>query len=113
MKINYDNKTFKAVQNSEHGEVSSEMLFHYKQQGTILTCEYFGGKILKGHLIGIVDKKGTIKMRYHQINQDYKLKTGKCISTPEILPNGKIRLHENWEWTSGNQLKGMSILEEI
>tara|TARA_B110000259_G_scaffold11504_1_gene12482 strand:+ start:72 stop:215 length:144 start_codon:yes stop_codon:yes gene_type:complete len=25
----------------------------------------------------------------------------------------KIRLHESWEWTSGDKSKGQSIIEEI
>ena len=39
--------------------------------------------------------------------------TGKCISKPEVLASGKIRLYETWEWTSGDKSSGESILEEI
>ena len=39
--------------------------------------------------------------------------TGTCKSKPEILENGKIRLHESWEWASGDKSKGQSIIEEI
>jgi hypothetical protein len=39
--------------------------------------------------------------------------TGKCFSKPEILTNGKIRLHETWQWTSGDLSTGTSIIEEI
>lgn len=35
------------------------------------------------------------------------------ISNNEIHKNGKIRLHKNWEWTSGDQSKGQSIIDEI
>ena len=51
-------------------------------------------------------------MRYHQINHKGEIMTGKCSSKPEILPNGKIRLHETWEWTSGDKSKGTEIIEE-
>jgi len=51
-------------------------------------------------------------MRYHQVNQKGELMTGMCKSMPEILENGKIRLHESWEWTSGDKSKGSSIIEE-
>lgn len=112
MKINYNNKTFVPIKNSENGETSSETLFLYKQEGAILTSEYSGGKIKKGHLIGLVDENGVINMRYHQINDKNEILTGVCRSTPEILQNGKIRLHESWQWTSGDQSKGQSILEE-
>ena len=52
-------------------------------------------------------------MAYHQISKNDEIMTGVCISKPEVLKNGKIRLYENWQWTSGNKSKGTSILEEI
>jgi len=110
--INYNNKTFRPISNTENGETSRETVFHYQQNGNVLTSEYSGGKIIKGHLIGLVDKNGIIDMRYHQVNDQGELMTGKCISTPEILENGKIRLHENWQWTSGDKSNGQSIIEE-
>lgn len=113
IKINYNNKTFKPIRNSKNGETSNETIFKYKQEGVILTSEYSGGQIKKGHLIGTVDDFGNIEMRYHQINKKDELMTGICSSTPEVLPSGKIRLHENWNWTSGNNSSGTSTLEEI
>jgi hypothetical protein len=110
--MNYNDKIFRPISNTENGETSNETLFHYKQVGNILTSEYSGGKIKCGHLIGLVDKSGNIAMRYHQVNDKDELMTGICISKPEILENGKIRLHENWEWTSGDKSKGKSIIEE-
>jgi hypothetical protein len=86
--------------------------FLYKQEGNILTADYSGGRIIKGQLIGIVDEMGNIEMRYQQVNDLGKFMTGLCRSSPEILKNGKIRLHENWQWTSGDLSKGQSILEE-
>ena len=111
--INYNNRKFRAVQNTENGETSAETVFHYRQEGNILTAEYAGGKIVKGHLIGLVDEAGDIDMRYHQVNSAGELMTGVCQSKPEILENGKIRLHETWEWTSGDMSRGESIIEEV
>ena len=111
--MNYHNKKFRPVSNSENGEVSSEMVFHYQQEGNILTCSYQGKSIKKGQLIGLVDSEGKIDMRYHQINLAGELMTGICHSTPEIMENGKIRLLESWQWTSGDRSKGNSILEEV
>lgn len=110
--INYNGKIFRPIDNSENGETSNETVFQYQQTGNILTSEYSGGKIKKGHLIGIVDRMGKIDMRYHHINDNDEIMTGVCTSKPEILHNGKIRLHESWEWTSGEQSKGQSIIEE-
>ncbi|OEK04892.1 n-acetylglutamate synthase [Roseivirga misakiensis] len=111
--MNYNNRRFRAVQNSPNGEVSTDLIFHYFQNDEILTCEYAGGQIRKGHLIGLVGNDGTIEMRYHQINQSDELMTGRCTSKPELLSNGKIRLHESWQWTSGDLSEGTSTLEEV
>ncbi|EIM78568.1 hypothetical protein A3SI_02361 [Nitritalea halalkaliphila LW7] len=111
--IHYHKKVFRPVQNSENGETNEQTLFYYEQEGNILTASYAGGAIVKGQLIGLVDTDGTIEMRYQQINQSGQLMTGKCVSKPEILKNGKIRLHEDWEWTSGDHSKGQSIIEEV
>ncbi|MDG1476505.1 MAG: n-acetylglutamate synthase [Vicingaceae bacterium] len=111
--INYNNRKFKPISNSENGEVSSDMVFHYEQKENVLTCTYKGQNIIKGHLIGLVDDNGCIEMKYHQINKNDELMTGTCHSKPERMENGKIRLHEIWQWTSGDQSSGDSILEEI
>ena len=110
--IDYNGKIFKPIENTENGETSNETVFLYKQVGNILTSEYSGGKIKKGHLSGIVDENGNIDMRYHQVNEKNEIMTGICKSKPEILENAKIRLHESWEWTSGDNSKGESIIEE-
>ena len=111
--ISYNGKKFRPVSNTENGETSAETIFHYQQEGEILSAAYAGGKIRKGHLLGIVDEEGRIEMCYHQVNDEGKLMTGRCSSTPEILPNGKVRLHEVWEWTSGDKTRGVSVIEEL
>ncbi len=111
--IDYHNRKFRPTSNSENGEVDNDMVFHYQQDGKVLTCSYSGNKIEKGHLIGLVDENGNIKVNYHQININGEIITGTCISKPELMTNGKIRLYESWQWTSGDLSKGESILEEI
>lgn len=110
--VNYNVKRFRPVANTENGETSPETVFHYRQNGKILSADYSGGKILQGHLIGLVNEAGVIEMRYHQVNENNELMTGTCRSEPELLPNGKIRLHETWQWTSGDKSTGTSIIEE-
>lgn len=111
--MDYHNKKFRPVQNSVNAATTADTIFEYKQYGNILTAEYKGGHIRKGHLIGLVDEEGNIDMRYHQISKKGELMTGICFSKPEVTAEGKIRLHENWQWTSGDQTSGKTILEEI
>jgi len=111
--INYDGKKFRSIGNSATGEVSGETVFEYHQSGDVVWAEYSGGAITSGHLIAICDADGRLEMRYHHINNSGALMTGECLSTPEILPDGRIRLYEDWRWTSGDCSSGKSILEEI
>ena len=111
--INYNNRKFRPISNSENGEIDYETVFQYRQKGNILSCDYQSNSIQIGHLIGLVDAKGNIDMRYHQVNVKGELMTGICHSTAEIMSNEKIRLHEKWQWTSGDLSKGESILEEL
>lgn len=111
--INFDGRTFVSIQNTENGEVSSETLFHYKQRDRIVWADYSGGGIVIGHLVGTVDDNGVLNMSYHHINEHGELMTGLCKSTPEILEDGLIRMHEQWQWTCKDHSRGHSIIEEI
>lgn len=111
--IDYDGKKFRSVQNSETGEVSGETVFHYHQKGDLVWAEYGGGEIVFGTLIAKCDLAGLLDMRYHHLNRRGELMTGICTSTPELLPDGRIRLHEKWRWTCGDRSSGESIVEEI
>ena len=111
--MNYNNKRFKAVSNSANGDVSENMIFHYRQEGNIVYCSYSDKDIVYGHLIGTVDARGVIDMSYHQINGMGEIRTGRCLSQPEVMPDGRIRIFEKWRWTSGDLSEGSSILEEV
>ncbi len=111
--MNYQNKKFRAVSNTPNGEVSGDTVFHYQQTGNIVTAKYSGGGIVNGHLIALVEEQGNLDMRYHHVNVQGELQTGICFSKPEVLPDGRIRLHETWQWTSGDCSKGSSVVEEF
>ncbi len=111
--IHYGGRLFRPVTTYGDSDTNSETIFKYEQRRDLLTGTYSGGLISFGHLIGLVDEGGRIDMRYHHLTVDGELKTGTCRSIPEFLDNGKIRLHESWQWTSGTRDKGTSILEEL
>jgi len=60
LKINFDGKIFRSVENTENGEVNSETLFYSHQKEDIITAEYSGGDIRKGHLIGKILATGQL-----------------------------------------------------
>lgn len=111
--INYHNKSFQVKANTDNGEVSNEMIFRYEQFGNVVQCAYSGAEIETGFLKGTVDEEGVITMSYEQVNRKGLSRTGICVSTPEILEDGRIRLHESWRWTNGDMSAGTSVLEEV
>ena len=113
MKINYNNRKFKPKTTSDNSQTSSATVFRYSQEGEIVSAEYHGGQIRVGHLLGKVDNEGHISMVYHHIDLSGNLNTGRCNSKPVVLSDGRIELHESWEWTSGDLSSGESVIEEI
>lgn len=113
MSLNYNDRNFKSVINSEKGEVDQETVFHYRQEEDVVWATYKGGQIKHGTLVALVKDCGSLDMRYNHINTKGEIMTGTCESRPEVLPDGRIRLHESWKWTSGDFSSGESVLEEF
>ena len=111
--MNYDNRYFKAVSNSKTGEVNQETIFHYRQEGNNVWATYKGGQIVLGTLVAKMNQSGSLDMRYSHVNVNGDLMTGKCRSKPEKLKDGRLRLHETWQWTTGDCSKGISVVEEF
>ena len=111
--ISYDNRMFRSVANTPNGEVGGETLFHYRQKGDLVWGTYEGGGVIGGHLIANVGADGALDMRYHHRSPSGALMTGLCRSRLEILADGRYRLHEDWQWTSGDQSRGQSTVEEV
>lgn len=111
--INYNDRIFRTVSNTSNGEVNEETIFNYQQQGFLVSATYSGGPIVFGHLIGLVDDKGVMDIRYHHVNESGELCTGICRTVPDILADGRIRLLEKWKWTSGDESEGESVVEEM
>lgn len=93
--------------------MGADTVFEYRQLDDVAWATYSGGGVRFGTLIATVAADGQLDMRYHHVNNAGVLCTGACRSRPEILPDGRIRLHESWEWTSGREGVGASIVEEV
>ncbi|WP_077919512.1 n-acetylglutamate synthase [Spirosoma sp. 209] len=111
--INYHNRRFRSVSNSPTGEVSGETVFQYFQQDDLVWATYQGGSIRFGTLTGLVGPDGSLRFTYQHVNNQNELMTGHCKSTPDQLPDGRLRLSERWQWTSGTHAAGESVIEEI
>jgi hypothetical protein len=88
-------------------------VFAYRQSGDVVSATYEGGGVRSGVLIATADGGGSLDARYAHVNASGGLMTGECRTTPEVLPDGRLRLHEEWRWTSGDGSSGRSVVEEI
>ena len=114
--MNYNGKIFVPRSNAENGEVDEKTIFHYFQENVqesdLFWAEYSGGDVLKGHMIGTVAENGELDFHYQHLNKDGQVRIGKCHSIPHILENGKIELHEKWQWLNGDLSRGESVVVE-
>ena len=91
--INYNNKKFK-VAGTDDEDVT---VFKYFQSGNLVWGEYSGGSVKKGSLIAKADDNDVLSMHYQHLNTNLEFKLGKCVSSPKILEDGRIEIHEIYE----------------
>jgi len=111
--IDYNNRNFRSIENSPGGDVDGDTLFEYRQKGDIVWATYEGSAVAFGTLTARVLPDGQLDMRYQHVAADGLIRTGRCLSTPEILLDGRVRLHERWRWTKGGEGEGESRIEEV
>jgi len=113
MTINFDGRVFRSISNSDGGDVDEDTTFHYHQQVDLVWATYSGGSVRLGTLIAKLGGDGRLDMRYQHVGADGAFKSGRCQSRAELLPDGRLRLHEQWRWTDGADGEGDSVVEEI
>ena len=113
MHIDYNDRLFRAISNSPGGEVDGTTLFDYRQHGDVVWVTYQGGPIAFGTMVGVARPDGTLDLRYQHVSTTGEIETGRCRSTPEMLDDGRVRLHESWQWTEGGAGAGSSTVEQV
>ena len=111
--IDFDGRRFRTVRNSDTGESSSQTVFRYRQKGNVVWAMYRGGDVTYGTLLARVDGDGRLDMVTQHLNKNGDFRIGRCRARTEVLPDGRYRLHETWEWTGGASGRGRSISEEV
>ena len=111
--INYNNRRF-ALKATDTGDTAAinGTLFVYSQDGDVVTCDYAGGSVKVGRMIGLVDAEGVLTIRFEHIYTDGRMMSGKGVSRPEWLPDGRLRLHETYTVFDTDE-QGSSVVEEL
>lgn len=93
------------------GDVGAGTVFEFGQDGELVWARYAGGGVRLGFLVGTLDGD-VLTFRYAQVSAAGESATGHSTDRVEVLPDGRLRLHETWAWDS-REGSGTSVLEEI
>jgi hypothetical protein len=105
-----DGRVLRAAGAVAGGEVTPDTEFRFRQAGDLVWGRYSGGGIRLGFLVGTSDGE-TVSFRYTQLNAAGETAAGRSTDRIEVLPDGRVRLHETWAWDS-REGSGTSVLEE-
>lgn len=111
--IDLDGRVFATASNTPNGDAGGGTRFEYRQRGGRVWAIYRGGRVRFGSLVAAGDPLGRLDMRYQHVGADGAIRTGVCLSVPELLPDGRVRLVEEWQWTNGDRSRGRSVVEEV
>lgn len=107
-----DGRIFRDVTDVRVGDVGEETTFEYHQhEDHTVWARYEGGAVRLGYLVG-VRTDDSLAFRYVHITLSGETAAGRCTSTIEQLPDGRLRMCETWEWES-KAGSGTSVVEEL
>jgi hypothetical protein len=81
----------------------------YHQVGDLVWADIAGPPVRMGRLVGTVAPDGTIDAGYAQVMDDGEVVSGRVVSRPTRLADGRIRLAEHWRRSDGSS--GVSYIE--
>jgi hypothetical protein len=112
--FHYDGRTFASAGAPETASADGSVpRGHYHQSGDLVWGEIAGGAVRTGSLAGRCEPDGTIRFAYCQVLVDGSVVAGDCVSRPERLADGRIRLREEWQRYGAHAARGVSIVDEL
>jgi hypothetical protein len=110
-KVNLNGLSMYVSSTADQGVVDqSTRLLFYQREARVL-ARYQGGMIQRGVLIGRV-LGGVLTFRYLQVEASGEIHGGRSICNIVRTPEGKIRIIENFQWTTRNG-SGTNVFDEV
>lgn len=106
--ISFQGRQMSAVQTAPNGVINEQTIFFFRQLDKRVFASYAGGKVKRGMLVGKVSKD-QLSFSYAQENTEGMVQGGLSACQISLLPDGRIRLLEHFDWPGG---KGLNIIEE-
>jgi hypothetical protein len=113
LRFDLDRRVLASRVNTPNGDASAETQFYYRQAGARVWATYGGGRVRFGSLVAVGRDDSHLDMRYHHVDPGGVLRTGQCVAKVELLSDGRVRLHEEWQWTNGDLSRGRSVVQEL
>ncbi|HEU0304927.1 MAG TPA: hypothetical protein VFR32_10145 [Gaiellaceae bacterium] len=106
-----EGRSFRYAEMGAQGEGSDATVFEYHEQDGVVWARYEGGAVRLGFLVGTREGQ-HLEFRYSQLNDRGETSNGRCSTTISVLPDGRLRLAEDWAWES-KPGGGTSTAEEV
>ncbi len=110
--IDLNNTCFALVENSAAGTVNKDTLFHYKQDGDLVSADYSGGTIRHGTITAKRDGD-ALEMLYQCTTTEGQLRAGRAEALIGRNADGRVTLQLEWEWLTDPGLKGRSSYVQV
>jgi hypothetical protein len=106
-----EGRRFRVAEMGSEGEANAQTVFEYHEDDGVVWARFGGGTVRVGYLVG-TRNGDRLDVRYAQLNERGETSTGHCTTALSLLPDGRIRLDEDWAWES-KPGTGTSAAEEI
>jgi hypothetical protein len=112
--IEYDNMDFYGVSSTAgEGIITSDTIYHVHCDGDLISGEFSGGGIKRGMFNGrYYPEDGSASFNWNHQPVGGVMMGSNCESTPEILPDGRVRLTLRWYCFDSGQ-EGIDIIESF
>ncbi len=105
----YGGRRFRPAGEGPGGTAVSEG--RYFQDGDLVWAEFAGPAVRAGRLVGTRRPDGALDAAYCFLTAAGETVAGACLSVPELLADGRLRLTEHWRRLDGST--GVSRVEEV
>jgi len=97
--LSLDGRNLRVVASGSASEVDGRTVLRCKQHGPIVIATYRGGRVRSGYLIGKWQGE-ELACDYIQVSTDDVVDKGHSVCRLAQLPDGRLRLEENFTWDS-------------
>jgi hypothetical protein len=93
-----DGRVLRTEVASAEGDCTASTVFTYRVSRDSVRATYEGGGVREGRLQAEA-REGVIAGHYGHVTDAGEARVGECEAIPELLADGRLRVHEAWRWT--------------